>query len=164
MMQHMLCMICVALLVSVSGAVAQSNIDPAHQYGWGENIGWTNWRDANSAVDGVMVDPINQCLSGYIWCENVGWLDVGDGSCPYANTSGLDFGINIDANDDLFGYAWGEASAPLGETVTEVRERFAAWGFRLNEPSRLCRSVEDILAYYHEVIALRPEGSFGVEG
>ena len=108
MMRRRVSLMLVVSLASVGRAAAQSNIDPAHKYAWGENIGWTNWRDANGGVDGVLVDGINQCLSGYIWCENAGWLDVGDGGCPYGNTTGLDFGVNIDANGDLFGYAWGE--------------------------------------------------------
>jgi len=76
----------------------------------------------------------------------------------------LDSAVTANRPLRFFGYAWGEVSAPLGETVTEVRERFAAWGFQLNEPSKLCGSVEDILAYYHEVIALRPDLPFDLDG
>jgi len=76
----------------------------------------------------------------------------------------LDSGVTAKRPLKFFGYAWGEVSAPLGDTVTAVRERFAAWGFQLNEPSRLCGSVDDILAYYHEVIALRPDLPFDLDG
>jgi hypothetical protein len=97
---------------TVGIALAQSNIDNTvpDKYGWGENVGWTNWRDANSAVDGVNVGAF--VLRGYIWGENIGWINVGDGtptSPPYyANANGTDFGVNIDADGDLHGYAWGE--------------------------------------------------------
>lgn len=76
----------------------------------------------------------------------------------------IDSGVTAKRPLKFFGYAWGEVSAPLGDTVTAVRERFAAWGFQLNEPSRLCGSVDDILAYYHEVIALRPDLPFDLDG
>lgn len=89
---------------------AQSNIDPVNKYAWGENVGWTNWRDANGGADGVLVGTTH--LSGFIWDENVGWINVGDGSpasgMHYANTDGTDFGVNVDTNGDLFGFAWGE--------------------------------------------------------
>ena len=38
-------------------------------------------------------------------------------------------------------YAWGEVSQPLGRTMTEVRQRFQDWGFKLNEPAATCSSV-----------------------
>lgn len=103
------------LLFSVFGpiAVAQSNIDPSHKYAWCENVGWTNWRDANGAALGVNVGAT--FLSGFVWSENAGWINVGDGSPPdgvhYANDSSdsSTFGVNIDpSTGDLFGLAWGE--------------------------------------------------------
>lgn len=96
----------VALLLSVSSAAGQSNIAQVHKYAWGENIGWTNWRDANDALDGVVVGE--EFLSGYIWCENVGWVNVGNGNGPYGNNDDTDFGVNIEPSGDLNGYAWGE--------------------------------------------------------
>ncbi len=64
----------------------------------------------------------------------------------------------------FFGYTWGEVSAPLGKTIGEIRQRFAGWGFRLNEPSRLCHSAEELLAYYDEIAALRAELPFDIDG
>jgi len=64
----------------------------------------------------------------------------------------------------FFGYAWGECSAPLGDTVMAVRARVASWGFKLNEPSRLCTSLEEALAYYEELGATRAERPFDIDG
>lgn len=64
----------------------------------------------------------------------------------------------------FFGYTWGEVSAPLGKTIEEIRKRFAGWGFRLNEPSRLCHGAEELLAYYDEIAALRAELPFDIDG
>ena len=96
------------LLVCSQGAVAQSNVDPVHKYAWTENVGWTNWRDANGSAEGVFVDIPNGYLSGYIWGENVGWINVGNGNGPYANQTGADFGVNLDPGGDLDGYGWAE--------------------------------------------------------
>jgi hypothetical protein len=97
----------------VSGlVVAQSNIDNSvpDKFAWGENIGWTNWHDANAGVQGVNVG--GKFLAGYIWGENIGWINVGDGTptngIAYGNTDGSDTGVNIDPAGALHGYAWGE--------------------------------------------------------
>jgi len=98
------------LIVLVTPALAQSNIDSTNKHAWGENVGWTNWRDADSGSNGVEVTATY--LSGFVWGENVSWINVGNGppadGVHYANTSGLDFGVNIDTNNDTFGLAWGE--------------------------------------------------------
>jgi hypothetical protein len=100
--------IAVPLAVMASG---HSNIAPGHKYAWGENIGWTNWRDANGTQEGVVVGIT--FLGGFIWAENLGWINVGDGSpddgVHYGNIEGSDVGVNLDADTgDLFGLAWGE--------------------------------------------------------
>jgi len=64
----------------------------------------------------------------------------------------------------FFGYSWGEVSAPLGATMAEIRSRFAAWGFQLNEPSALCRTAEEILDYYRDVGRQRADLPFDIDG
>jgi hypothetical protein len=98
-------MLAAAIVVLAAPAWAQSNVDEVLKFAWGENVGWTNWRDANATNQGVRVNV--DFLEGYIWAENVGWINVGDGG-PYANTDDTDFGVNVDTNGDLFGLAWGE--------------------------------------------------------
>ncbi len=111
--------IVVALLIpmTVGGVLlAASNIDNAvpNKFAWCENVGWTNWRDANGGADGVNVGAY--VLSGFVWGENIGWINVGDGTpgsvCSgipcYANADGTDFGVNISPDGLLHGLAWGE--------------------------------------------------------
>lgn len=91
---------------------ATSNIDPDHRFAWSENVGWTNWRDANAAEDGVVVD--DSFLAGFVWAENIGWINLGDGipgdGIHYANTDDTNFGVNLNSESgDLFGLAWGES-------------------------------------------------------
>src|SRR5262249_39390427 len=101
-----------ALIASAVVLGAASNIDNTvpHKYAWTENVGWTNWHDANAGIQGVNVGEF--VLSGFIWGENIGWINVGNGapaSPPdYANVNGTDFGVNIHPDGSLHGYAWGE--------------------------------------------------------
>lgn len=124
-----------------SNALPQSNIDPVQKYAWGENVGWTNWRDANNGDDGVEVGAT--FLAGFIWGENVGWINVGNGNGPYGNNDDTDFGVNIDPETgDLSGFAWGEntgwinfeggalADPPQPANLEVCEHRFSgyAWG------------------------------------
>jgi len=107
-MQHTA--IVVALMSALAaGAGVASTIDPTDKFAWGENIGWTNWRDANGGVQGARVEET--FLEGFVWGENVGWINLGQGpaNCgAYSNSSGDDFGVNILENGNLSGFAWGE--------------------------------------------------------
>ena len=91
------------------GLSFQSNVDPARKFGWGENIGWTNWRNANGTAEGVVVS--STYLSGYVWAENAGWINMGNGGGPYANDPGdsSTFGVNLNpGTGNLSGFAWAE--------------------------------------------------------
>ena len=98
-----------ALLIAAP-TLAQSNIDPVNKHAWGENLGWTNWRDADAGAQGVVVGL--NFLSGFAWAENVGWINFGDGSPAaggaYGNVDGSDFGVNVLFDSSLDGLAWGE--------------------------------------------------------
>jgi DNA ligase (NAD+) len=76
----------------------------------------------------------------------------------------LDPAVTVSRPLDFFGYAWGEVSAPLGATQTEIRERLRSWGFRLNEPARLVRSVDEMMAYYDAIEIARPSLGFTIDG
>ncbi|HEY3246653.1 MAG TPA: hypothetical protein VGM03_25180 [Phycisphaerae bacterium] len=125
-----------------TAAWAQSNIDPVNKFAWGENVGWTNWRDANGAAQGVNIGAT--FLSGFIWGENIGFINVGDGTpangVSYANANGSDFGVNVGAGSLLHGLAWGEnvgwinfdggglATPPLPARIEAGRLRGFVWG------------------------------------
>ena len=64
----------------------------------------------------------------------------------------------------FFGYAWGEVRGLIGNTVEDVRQCFSNWGFVLNEPARLCRSVDEVISYYDEIISMRPNLPFDLDG
>jgi len=101
----------VVLLASI--AQAQSNVVPNHKYAWGENIGFTNWRDAGSPIASRGAHLYRTYFSGFIWCENVGYINLGDGTpvggTTYANATGTDFGVNYNpVTGRLSGFGWGE--------------------------------------------------------
>ncbi|MFQ5775832.1 MAG: NAD-dependent DNA ligase LigA [Kiloniellaceae bacterium] len=61
-------------------------------------------------------------------------------------------------------YHWGELSAPIGKTMWEIRRHLAEWGFTVNEPARLCHDLDEVLAYYRDVMAARPELPHDIDG
>ncbi|MBV8593191.1 MAG: NAD-dependent DNA ligase LigA, partial [Caulobacteraceae bacterium] len=61
-------------------------------------------------------------------------------------------------------YAWGEASAAFARTHSEALERLSDWGFSVNPRSRLCRGVDEALAYYRDIAAERAELPYDIDG
>ncbi|MEO3428641.1 NAD-dependent DNA ligase LigA [Pelagibius sp. CAU 1746] len=68
----------------------------------------------------------------------------------------------------FFAYTWGEVSGDpaetLGGTMKAVRGSFKKWGFELNEPSRLCHGLDELLDFYRHIMAERPELPFDIDG
>lgn len=136
----------VVAFASAGSALAQSNVTNAAKFSWSENTGWMNWRDAGSPVgqQGAVINLGANFLSGFVWSENLGWINLGSGAGPYANTSGANFGVNVDpcSNFALRGFAWSENAGwinfsggslatpanPARVDVAELRLRGFAWG------------------------------------
>ena len=64
----------------------------------------------------------------------------------------------------FFGYAWGEVSRPLGKTQAEARQALKDLGFTLNEPSRICRSLDEMIQFYDEIGNARATLGFSIDG
>jgi DNA ligase (NAD+) len=64
----------------------------------------------------------------------------------------------------FFAYAWGEVTKPLAATQWQARERLAAFGFTLNEPSERVETLDALLAYYARIEAARPYLPFDIDG
>ena len=98
-----------AVLAGTSACLAQSTISGTDKYGWSENCGYLNFRDAGDPAGAQGVRLHADHLSGNIWGENSGWIRTGSGAGPYTNTTGLDYGVNLDPGTGLLsGYAWAE--------------------------------------------------------
>ena len=94
------------------------------------------------------------------------------GKAPYANPRNsaagslrqLDSTITASRNLRFFGYAWGEVSETLGDTLCAARDRLAKMGFTLNEPTRRCVTIEEVLAHYHHLAEERANLPFDIDG
>jgi DNA ligase (NAD+) len=64
----------------------------------------------------------------------------------------------------FFAYAWGEISSPIAKTHREFLERLKEFGFRVNPEPRLCRSTEEMLAFYRELSDRRAELPYDIDG
>lgn len=64
----------------------------------------------------------------------------------------------------FFGYAWGTISSLPAETQDGVVHAFAGWGIPTNPLMKICRSVEEILAYYHEIGLNRASLGYDIDG
>ncbi len=72
----------------------------------------------------------------------------------------------ITAERDLgfYVHSWGEVSDPLGDTVTEARDRLSGFGFEVTPGTAVCRQVADMVAYAERLYAGRSELGFDVDG
>ena len=64
----------------------------------------------------------------------------------------------------FFAYAWGDVSALPGDTQSDVVGTFAKWGFQVNPLFRTCKSVEDLIAFYHDVESKRADLGYDIDG
>lgn len=64
----------------------------------------------------------------------------------------------------FFAYAWGEASQPVAATHEEFLRKLLGWGFPVNPLARLCRDVEDMMAFYREIEGRRADLGYDIDG
>ena len=64
----------------------------------------------------------------------------------------------------FFAYTWGEMSAMPADTQSGVIEAFEKWGFTVNPLFRRCDSVEELIAFYHEVEESRAGLGYDIDG
>jgi DNA ligase (NAD+) len=64
----------------------------------------------------------------------------------------------------FFAYAWGAVSEPLGDTQSAALARLRALGFAVNPLTRLCATVDDLLAGYSEIEAQRATLGYDIDG
>ena len=64
----------------------------------------------------------------------------------------------------FFGYAWGEISSPIADTVWQARQRLTDWGFVVNEPSACVSTLDDLLEHYRFIASERALLDFDIDG
>ncbi|HFQ15043.1 MAG TPA: NAD-dependent DNA ligase LigA, partial [Rhodobacteraceae bacterium] len=94
------------------------------------------------------------------------------GDKPFANPRNaaagsmrqLDPAITASRPLKFFAYAWGALSAPLGKTQMQALEALARLGFSTNPLTLLCRGVDELLAHYAHIEAIRAELGYDIDG
>ena len=76
----------------------------------------------------------------------------------------LDPAITADRPLRFFAYAWGEISAPIARTHHDFLRVLEGFGFPVNPEARLCRGVEDMLAFYRQVGDRRADLPYDIDG
>jgi DNA ligase (NAD+) len=64
----------------------------------------------------------------------------------------------------FYAYTWGEMSAMPADTQAGMIKAFAKWGFATNPLMRLCRTVDDALAFYREIGTGRASLGYDIDG
>jgi len=64
----------------------------------------------------------------------------------------------------FFAYAWGHAASLPGETQSGVVAAYRDWGLPTNALMRTCRSVDELLAYYHDIAERRATLGYDIDG
>jgi DNA ligase (NAD+) len=64
----------------------------------------------------------------------------------------------------FFAYAWGEMSAMPAGTQSGMIKWFASCGFKTNPLTKICRSVEALLAFHHEIELQRGSLDYDIDG
>jgi DNA ligase (NAD+) len=64
----------------------------------------------------------------------------------------------------FFAYAWGEMSRMPADTQSGMAKWFAACGFKTNPLTKVCRSVEALLEFHHDIELRRGELDYDIDG
>jgi DNA ligase (NAD+) len=64
----------------------------------------------------------------------------------------------------FFAYAWGEADPRPWKTHSEYLKLLKEWGFRTNPLTRLCRTPDEVRAFYRKIGDERPSLPYDIDG
>jgi DNA ligase (NAD+) len=97
---------------------------------------------------------------------------LADGKQPFANPRNaaagslrqLDVTITASRALKFFAYAWGEVSDWPFEAHIDALEALRAWGFQINNDTRLCDGLEAALAHYKTIEEGRANLDYDIDG
>ena len=64
----------------------------------------------------------------------------------------------------FFAYAWGEAEPRTWKTHSEYLKLLKGWGFKVNPLSQLCRTPDEVRAFYARIGVERPSLPYDIDG
>ena len=76
----------------------------------------------------------------------------------------LDASITASRPLRFLAYTWGAASSLPAKTQLGVIEAYRAWGLPTNSRMRLCRAVDELIAYWQEIAAARASLGYDIDG
>jgi len=76
----------------------------------------------------------------------------------------LDSGITASRALNFFAYAWGEVSALPEKTQWDMLQAFKAWGFKVNPLIRRCATIDEMIAFYHDIESKRASLGYDIDG
>ncbi|MDI1284879.1 MAG: NAD-dependent DNA ligase LigA [Reyranella sp.] len=121
--------------------------------------------------------PKSLDVRGEVYMERKAFLDlnarqVAAGEKPYVNPRNtaagslrqLDPEITAERPLRFFAYAWGEAEPRSWKTHSEYLKLLKEWGFKTNPLTRLCRTPDDVRAFYRKMGEDRPSLPYNIDG
>lgn len=76
----------------------------------------------------------------------------------------LDSSITATRPLHFFGYALGQTSQNFATSQQGIKENLERWGFVPAKPSQVCGTVDDVLKYYNDIMTLRPDLPYDIDG
>lgn len=76
----------------------------------------------------------------------------------------LDAAVTASRSLRFFAYAWGQVSELPSTTQHGVLKAFERWGFPVNPLTKVCASVEELLAHYHLIEEQRALLGYDIDG
>jgi len=76
----------------------------------------------------------------------------------------LDAAVTASRSLRFFAYAWGQVSELPSTTQHGILEAFRRWGFPVNPLTKVCASVEELLAHYHLIEEQRALLGYDIDG
>ncbi|MGQ0580446.1 MAG: NAD-dependent DNA ligase LigA [Reyranella sp.] len=64
----------------------------------------------------------------------------------------------------FFAYAWGEAEPRAWKTHSEYLKLLKEWGFKINPLTKLCRTADEVRAFYRKIGEERPSLPYDIDG
>jgi DNA ligase (NAD+) len=121
--------------------------------------------------------PVVMEVRGEVYMEKAEFLAMNErrgerGEAVFANPRNaaagslrqLDVSITASRPLKLFCYALGEVSESVAETHWEFLQRLRGWGFPVNPEAKLCETLEDALAFHHEIGNTRALLPYDIDG
>ena len=76
----------------------------------------------------------------------------------------LDSSVTASRPLRFFAYGWGELTGQMPVGQMEFLHQLETWGFKINQLTRLCSSIEEALSHYHTIESQRAELDYDIDG